>query len=96
MWVGCVWCAGFPAPLDSLLWRLGTASALMAPLVYVVRPHSLILLVPAMLPAIAVYVTALILLGAFSSDDVRLARECIDFARPFLGSWSRQLQRKSS
>jgi hypothetical protein len=54
------------------------------------------LLAPAMLPAIAVYVVALFMLGTFSTDDIRVFRESIDFVRPLVYSWSRQLQRKPS
>jgi len=89
MWIGSVWRMGFPAPLGKLAWRFGVAGALMIPLVYAPHPHSLILLAPAMLPAIAVYLGALFFLGAFSSEDLRLVREGTEFVRPLLESWSR-------
>lgn len=96
MWIGSVWRVGFPAPLGRLVWRFGVASAVTAPLVYGLRPHSLIVLVPAMLPAMVLYVAALFVLGVFSSDDLRLVRESVGFVRPFVASWSRQLQKKPS
>jgi O-antigen/teichoic acid export membrane protein len=96
MWIGSMWRLGFPVPLGKLLWRPIVASVLTAPLVCAFHPHSLFLLAPAMLPAIAVYVVALFMLGTFSTDDIRVFRESIDFVRPLVYSWSRQLQRKPS
>jgi O-antigen/teichoic acid export membrane protein len=96
MWIGTVWRAGFPAPIGKLVWRIGVACVPVVPLVYAPHPHSLMLLVPEMLPAMAVYLVALIVLGVFSSDDLRLFRESIGFVGPFVASWSRELQRRPS
>jgi O-antigen/teichoic acid export membrane protein len=96
MWIGCLWQVGFPAPLSRLLWRPCIAGALMAPLLYAIQPHSLLLFAPYALPAILAYMAALVVLGAFPRDEVTLIREGMGFVRPFLNSFSRQLQGKAS
>jgi O-antigen/teichoic acid export membrane protein len=96
MWIGCLWQAGFPAPLSSLVWRPCIAGALMAPLLYAIHPHSLLLLAAGVLPAVIAYLIVLVMLGAFPRDELKLIREGMGFVRPFWDSCSRQLQGRAS
>jgi O-antigen/teichoic acid export membrane protein len=94
MWVGKVWRLGYPLPLGDILWRPCVAGALMGAIVYFVKGGSLLSLAPFALASTAIYFAAIVKLGAFSKAELAQAREGLNFVRPLVAGWSRQLQRK--
>jgi O-antigen/teichoic acid export membrane protein len=96
MWINCVWRAGFAAPLGELAWRPCVAASFMAAILYALHPQSVILLLSDTLLATAGYLGALVMLGAFSRDELALFREGLGFVHPFLNQWFRQLEKKPS
>ena len=81
---------GFPLGLVGVVWRPLLASFGIGGALYFCKGASLLLLVPATAFALLVYLLLLFILGAFSRDDLKVAKEGLGFLRPFLAKWSGQ------
>jgi len=95
MWIARLERVGFALPLAEILWRPCLAGAVMGAMLYFAHAHSLFSLVPVALVAAAVYTALIIKLGAISDAEVELVREGLNFVRPFVNQWSRQLRAKT-
>ncbi len=81
---------GFSLGLAKILWRPLFASCCIGGALYLIKNASLLWLVPAILSSLLIYVLILLVLGAFSSSDLKLAKEGLGFLQPFLAKWSGQ------
>lgn len=81
---------GFPLGLIGVVWRPLLASCGLGGALYFCKGASLLLLVPATAFALLVYLLLLFILGTFSRDDLKVAKEGLGFLRPFLAKWSGQ------
>jgi O-antigen/teichoic acid export membrane protein len=81
---------GFPLRLGKVLWRPLLACAGIGVGLWFIREGNLVWLVPAIFAALVVYLLILLLLGAFTQQDLRLAREGLGFFKPFLTKWTGQ------
>jgi hypothetical protein len=69
----------------------------MGSVLYVFQVKSLMLLAPIALASTAVYFAVVLTLGAFSSEELELAKEGLGFVRAFFQEWSPGvMQRKPS
>ena len=67
-----------PIPWLSIIWRPALASALMGAVMWLLRDLNVLLLVPS---AAVVYLVALIAVGAFSGEEMRLLRQLLPLGR---------------
>jgi O-antigen/teichoic acid export membrane protein len=67
-----------PVPWLSIVWRPALASALMGTVMWLLRDLNALLLVPS---AAVVYLVALIAVGAFSGEEMRLLRQLLPLGR---------------
>jgi O-antigen/teichoic acid export membrane protein len=81
---------GFALGLFKTIWRPLVASCCIGGALYFIKGVMLLWLAPAALLAFAIYLLILLALGAFSSGDLKLAKEGLGFLQPFLAKWSRQ------
>jgi O-antigen/teichoic acid export membrane protein len=81
---------GFPLRLVKVIWRPLLASCCIGVALTFIKGVSLLWLVPATLLALVVYLLILLMLGAFSNSDLKLAKEGLGFLKPFLAKWSGQ------
>lgn len=95
VWVGWLWGAGYPLPLAEMFWKPCLASLVMGAMMYFSHAQSLFSLIPVALVSGAVYAALVFKLGAFSDAELEMAREGMDFVRPFVAQWSRQLRTKT-
>ena len=79
-----LWHSGIPLPLLRLLWRPILGSILMGSVLYYFNAVSLLVAVPVFVMAFALYAGVLIALRAFSSEELRLAKEGIGFLKPYM------------
>jgi O-antigen/teichoic acid export membrane protein len=92
MWLYALRNAGFGLDLVQMLWRPCLASLLMAAIIYIAKPQSLLGLVAPALLGTGAYVLLVTWLGAFSDSELAMGREGIQFLRPMMERWSRQLR----
>lgn len=92
MWIGELWNAGFGVDLAQMLWRPCLASLFMAAIIHFSRPHSLLALAPPALLGASVYFFLITWLGAISEDELTMGWEGVQFMRPLMQRWSRQLR----
>jgi O-antigen/teichoic acid export membrane protein len=90
IWANKLTRLGFSLGLLGIVWRPLAASCCIGAVLYFIKGASLIWLVPATCVALVVYLLILLLLGMFSADDLKLAREGLGFFRPFLAKWTGQ------
>jgi O-antigen/teichoic acid export membrane protein len=90
VWAGKLERLGFSLGLFKLVWRPLLASCCIGGALYFIKSASLFWLVPAAVLALVIYLVILLGLGAFSSSDLKLAREGLGFLQPFLAKWSGQ------
>jgi O-antigen/teichoic acid export membrane protein len=88
--IGKLWSLGYQLPVMSLLWRPCVGSLLMGAILFYWNPHSLPFLTLAVLFAGALYLAITVKLGAVSDDEREMAREGLNFLRPFLAELSLQ------
>ena len=92
LWIGRLQRLGLPLPLGKILWRPCLAGALMAVILHAFASSGLLLLIPVVIVACAIYLVLLVKLGAISPEEWEMGREGMHFLRPFLAQWSRQGQ----
>ena len=86
---------GYPVHLVKLLWRPIAGSLAMGGVLYVFQTKSLMLLTPVALVATVVYFAVVLMLGAFTSEELGLVKEGLGFARAFVQERSHaEMQRK--
>jgi O-antigen/teichoic acid export membrane protein len=81
---------GFHLGLVKVVWRPFVASGCIGVALYLIKGVSLLWLIPATLVALVIYLAILLILGAFSNSDLKLAKEGLGFLQPFLAKWSGQ------
>jgi len=96
MWIARLWRDGYHINLPTLLWRPAIASLSMAAVLMFFMPTTLLTLTPVALLGLLVYAAVLFKLGAFSTVELDMAREGMNFVRPFVADWSRRLERRVS
>jgi O-antigen/teichoic acid export membrane protein len=95
LWIAKLSQTGYAVDLPRLLWRPVAGSLAMGSLLYVFQVKSLMLLAPVALASTMVYFAVVLTLGAFTSEELELAREGLGFVRAFLQEWSHSgMQRK--
>ena len=94
-WVAGVWEAGFTLNPFDIIWRPLAGSLLMAAILYLLHPQSLLTLMPAALAGGAAYLFAVVKLGGVSPTEMGLLREGADFLRPWLTQRFGQLRGKA-
>jgi O-antigen/teichoic acid export membrane protein len=90
IWASKLTRLGFPLGLFNIVWRPLLASGGIGVGLYFLKGASLLWLVPATGAALLLYPLILLLFGAFTASDLRLAKEGLGFFKPFLAKWSRQ------
>ena len=89
-WIAKLWRLGYKLPVVNLLWRPCVASLLMGAILYYANAHSLPFLALAAFFSGLLYLLVTIKLGAVSDDERQMAREGLNFLRPFLAELSFQ------
>ena len=90
IWAGKLNRLGFPLGLFKVVWRPVVASTCIGIALFFIRGASLFWVIPATGVALIVYLLLLLVLGAFSDSDLKLAKEGLGFLQPFLAKWSGQ------
>ena len=90
IWAGKLNRLGFPLGLLKVVWRPVAASTCIGIALFFIRGASLFWVIPATGVALIVYLLLLLVLGAFSDSDLKLAKEGLGFLQPFLAKWSGQ------
>ncbi len=80
----------------SVLWRALLACVLMGTLLYLAKPYSLLIFIPAALLSTVVYLIAILKLNILSPKDQALAREGLGFLKPFLAGRGQKAPRPES
>jgi O-antigen/teichoic acid export membrane protein len=93
MWIFQLQKMGYPAYLMNLLWRPLAAGTAMALALYLFLVSSFVWQLAGAALSVVCYVTVLLALRTFSSEEIHQAREGIAFVSPFIASWSRKLRR---
>jgi O-antigen/teichoic acid export membrane protein len=95
LWIAKLSQIGYPVHLVKLLWRPIAGSLAMGGVLYVFQTKSLMLLTPVALVATVVYFAVVLMLGAFTSEELGLVKEGLGFARAFVQERSHaEMQRK--
>jgi O-antigen/teichoic acid export membrane protein len=89
-WIVRLWNQGYRLPVVDLFWRPCIASLLMGAILYYSHAHSIPLRAMVVLLSGALYCVVTVKLGAVSKDERELAREGLNFLRPFLAELSFQ------
>jgi O-antigen/teichoic acid export membrane protein len=79
---------GFSLGIVKMVWRPLVASCCIGIALYFIKDAALIWLVPAALLGLVVYLLILLLFGMFTESDLKLAKEGLGFAKPFLAKWT--------
>jgi O-antigen/teichoic acid export membrane protein len=79
---------GFSLGIGKMVWRPLVASCCIGIGLYFIKDAALIWLVPATLLALVIYLLILLLFGMFTESDLKLAKEGLGFAKPFLAKWT--------
>lgn len=95
VWTGFLWTEGFTVPVVAILWRPVVGSLIAGTLLYMVQPNSLLSLAAVSALCGAIYLAAVVKLGAVSSVELDLVREGMEFLHPLLGR-PRDVRRKAS
>jgi len=87
-WMASLWRAGYSLDLAQLLWRPAVASVGMGVVLSTFPSRTLLTLLPSGMAAVTVYFALLFLFGAFTSEELKLARESFGFARAWVREFS--------
>lgn len=86
IWIHKLWRLGLPLHLTSVLFRSALACALMGVLLYLAKPYSLLIFIPAAIVSTVVYFIAILKLRILTPKDIELGREGVGFLKPFLAA----------
>jgi O-antigen/teichoic acid export membrane protein len=88
LWIVKLSQSGYPLDLPKLLWRPAVGSLAMGSVLYVYQAKSLMSLAPAALVSAMVYFAVVLMLGAFTSEELDLAKDGAGFVRTLVQEWS--------
>lgn len=88
LWIAKLSRSGYRIDLFELLWRPAVGSVAMGGILYVFQAKSLMALAPLALASAMVYFAVVLILGAFTSEELDLAKDGVGFVRTLLQEWS--------
>jgi hypothetical protein len=96
VWIWKLARLNLPLEITTVLWRSLLACVLMGTLLYLAKPYSLLIFIPAALLSTVVYLIAILKLNILSPKDMALAREGLGFLKPFLAGRGQKAPRPES
>ena len=87
-WMFSLWRAGYSLDMPQLIWRPALASIAMGVALASFPSRTVLTLLPSGIAAMIIYFTSLFLLGAFTSEELKLVRESFGFARAWMREFS--------
>jgi O-antigen/teichoic acid export membrane protein len=95
LWIGRLSVLGFPLSFEKILWRPLLGSMVLALILHYAKLRTIVSLAGIGGLGGILYLALMLVLGAFTEDELRMAREGIGFIQPFWEQSLRALKRKA-